>query len=244
MTLKPKLHILLGITCASLISLLGCNTPSGDQATALKVPETNVNPEINDNFKAQEMDPSHWVERFEREGREVYDQRHEIVEAIGIEAGMDVADVGCGTGLYTFLFSDKIGPEGRVYAVDISEPFLNRVGGHAISTGRQNIQTLLASDTSSNLPPNSVDLVYICDTYHHFEFPHNTMLSIHQALRKGGQVVVVDFIREEGVSSEWTLNHVRAGKEVFTDEITKAGFELVEEIPLLESNYILRFRKS
>ena len=90
-----------------------------------------------------------------------------------------------------------------------------------------------------------MDLVFICDTYHHFEYPRNTMSSIQRALRPGGQLLVVDFDRIPGVTADWLLEHVRAGKEVFRAEIEAAGFEFTGEHDLesLEDNYILRFSK-
>ena len=108
-----------------------------------------------------------------------------------------------------------------------------------------NIEPVVCTTKSTELPPESVDIAFICATYHHFEFPKNTMTSLWHALRPGGQVVVVDFHRIEGKTSEWILNHVRAGEEVFTQEIIDAGFELVNrhEVPFFKENYILRFRK-
>ena len=79
--------------------------------------------------------------------------------------------------------------------------------------------------------------------YHHFEYPHQSLASLHRALRRNGEVFLIDFNRVPGVSSDWILNHVRAGQEVVTAEFEAAGFEKVEEIPLLKDNYTLRFRK-
>jgi predicted methyltransferase len=69
------------------------------------------------------------------------------------------------------------------------------------------------------------------------------MASLHRALRANGEVVLVDFKRVPGQSSDWSLNHVRAGQEVFTAEIEAAGFKQTEQIDLLKDNYVLRFRK-
>jgi predicted methyltransferase len=88
-----------------------------------------------------------------------------------------------------------------------------------------------------------VDLAFVCDTYHHFEFPQKTMASIHRALRPGGRVVVIDFHRIEGISSDWVMEHVRAGQEVFRKEIEAAGFRLVEEPKFLKENYCMIFQK-
>ena len=93
------------------------------------------------------------------------------------------------------------------------------------------------------LPPKSVDLVFICDTYHHFEFPFKTLASIHEALRPGGQLVLIDFHRIEGKSREWVLGHVRAGQEVFVKEIVVSGFKVVARRSFLKENYFVRFEK-
>jgi len=103
----------------------------------------------------------------------------------------------------------------------------------------------LCSQTSIELPPNSVDRAFVCDVYHHFEYPQRSLASIYSALRPGGELIVVDFERIPGVSRDWLLDHVRAGKETFRAEIEAAGFEFVEEVEIskLEENYVLRFRR-
>lgn len=203
--------------------------------------EQSVRPGINDDF--MQADPSSYVERFEKEGREVYDQRMAIMQASGVEPGMVVADVGAGTGLFTRLFARQVGTAGRVYAVDIAPNFVYPLVRDCRQTGYENVIGVICDERSSTLPPESVDFVYICDTYHHFEYPYDTMKSIHAALKAGGRLMVLDFVREEGVSSDWILNHVRAGRGVFQAEIEQAGFELVEEVDFLKDNYGLIFRK-
>ncbi len=95
------------------------------------------------------------------------------------------------------------------------------------------------------LPPRSIDIAFICDVYHHFEYPAESLSTIHQAMVPGGRLIVVDFERIPGVSRPWILGHVRAGKEVFRAEIAAAGFEFVEEIeiPRLQENYFLVFKR-
>lgn len=205
--------------------------------------EKSVNPGINDNYLAPDVDAGQWVERLEREGREVYDQRERIVQAAGIRPGSAVADVGSGTGLFTLMFAKAVGPEGEVYAVDIVPTFLEHIAERVKEAGVTNVKTNLCTEKSVELPPNSVDTVFICDTYHHFEYPKNTLASIHRALRPGGQIVLVDFKRVPGESSDWILNHVRAGEEVVTSEIEAAGFHKIEEDDFLKENYLLKFRK-
>ncbi len=203
--------------------------------------EKSVNPGINDNF--QNPEPKAFTERFETEGREVYDNRERIVEKLALQSGMAVADVGAGSGLFTRLMAPKVGAEGKVYAVDIAKTFVDHTVMSSHARGLKQVEGVVCTPDDSKLAPTSVDLVFICDTYHHFEFPHKTMLSIAAALKPGGRVALLDFERIEGVSSEWTMGHVRAGKEVFQKEIEDAGFELVEEFDLFTENYFLVFKK-
>jgi ubiquinone/menaquinone biosynthesis C-methylase UbiE len=158
---------------------------------------------------------------------------------------MSIADVGAGSGFMAQIFAEMVGPEGKVFAVDINAAQMKRLADAAAAKGVKNLETVVCSQKSAELPPNSVDLVFICDTYHHFEYPRNTLRSLNEALRPGGQIVVVDFYRIPGVTSDSMMEHVRAGEEVFTKEIEDAGFELINTHypPQLTENYILRVRK-
>lgn len=204
--------------------------------------DKSVRPGINDPFK--NPDVKKYQETFEGESREVYAKRKEIVAAVGLKPGMAVADVGAGTGLYTRLFAAEVGPTGTVYAVDIAEKFLEHIAKVNSEVGITNVTSVLCKADSVELRTGSIDLAFICDTYHHFEFPHRTMASIHKALKPGGRVVLVDFRREEGKSRDWVLSHVRAGQDVFEKEIAEAGFQKVkEEKTILKENYLVIFEK-
>jgi acetyl esterase/lipase len=208
----------------------------------LDAQEKSVRPGINQPF--EKPDVPQFIERFEREGRDIYDRRHEIVQACGIKPGMAVADIGAGTGLFSRMFSPLVGKTGKVYAVDIAEDFIKHIERTAKEQKLDNIVGVVCKADSASLPPASIDLAFICDTYHHFEFPEKTMRSIHAALRPGGQVILIDFHRLEGKSRPWVLDHVRAGQEVFTKEIEACGFRQVEEKPeLLVESYFVRFAK-
>ena len=208
--------------------------------------EASVKPGINEKFLDPNLQVSEWLNRFEVESREVFDAREAVLAACNLKPGMRIADVGAGTGLYTRLFSGSVGADGWVYAVDINARFLEHIQARAKEENQGNITTVLSPQDSISLPASSVDRVFICDTYHHFEFPQHTMASIAAALKPGGELIVVDFERIEGKSSDWTMGHVRAGKEVFCKEIEAAGLEFVEQVEVkgLVDNYCLRFKKA
>lgn len=210
--------------------------------TSVPAQETSVKPGINDAFR--NPDVKEFVGRFEVESREIYTRRKEIVAACGIRPGQSVADIGAGTGLFTRMFSDAVGQGGHVIAVDISQKFLDHIRETCREAGQNNVDTLLCTADSTGLAPESVDLAFICDTYHHFEFPLKTMATLQRALKPGGRVVLVDFCRMEGKSSDWVLNHVRAGQEVFEAEIVAAGLLKIHAEPeLLQENYFVVFQK-
>jgi ubiquinone/menaquinone biosynthesis C-methylase UbiE len=208
----------------------------------LAAQQKSVNPGINKSFETPVV--SEFVERFEREGRDAFDHRKEIVATLGLKPGMAVADIGAGTGLFTRMFSRAVGESGKIYAVDISDEFVEHVEKVAREQKMTNIVGVVCKPDSVALPPASIDLAFICDTYHHFEYPHKTMWSIHKALRPKGQVVLIDFHRIEGKSSDWIMSHVRAGQEVFAKEVSDAGFKQLEDKKeLLKESYFLRFVK-
>lgn len=205
--------------------------------------EKSVKPGINDRFKDPKLEVGEWVERFEREGREVYDHRSAIMSGVGLKPGMAVADIGAGTGFFTRLLSRRVGPEGKVVAVDIVPAFLARIESIKKEEGLKNISTRLCSAKSVRLPRASIDAAFICDTYHHFEFPQATLKSLRRALRPSGMIVLIDFRRIEGKSSDFIMKHVRADQGVFTSEVEAAGFEKLDEPIKLKENYVVRFRK-
>lgn len=222
-------------------TLLALVVPAGLPALSVPAQEKSVRPGINKPFENPDL--SKWVNTFETESREIYAQRKAIVAACRLRPGMAVADVGAGTGLFTRLFAAEVGERGRVYAVDIAPKFIAHIERTCRDAGLRNVVGVVCTPTSACLPAGSVDLVFICDTYHHFEYPSRTMASIHQALRPGGRLVLVDFKRIPGVSSDWVLGHVRAGQEVFTREIESAGFRVAAEPRILKENYSLVFER-
>lgn len=210
--------------------------------TAGLAQDKSVKPGVNDSFKNPNLDE--WVKKFEGESRETYQKRKEIVEACQIDPGMTIADIGAGTGLFTRLFADAVGKNGIVYAVDISPKFLEHIRDSAAKMNLSNVKTILGNDYSAELPESSIDVVFICDTYHHFEFPSRMMTSIHKALKPHGRVVLIDFIRVADQSTDWVMSHVRAGEDVFEREITECGFKRVSEVDgLLKENYLIIFEK-
>lgn len=219
-------------------------TPPASQATDER--PAGLPEEINKSFLDPEMKVDDFVKRFEVESREVVACRAAILAAIQLKPGMGVADIGAGTGLYMEPLSKSVGAKGKVFAVDISPNFAKHLKARAKDENLENVQVVLCNDRETGLKPNSVDRAFLCDVYHHFEFPQSTLKSIFNALRPGGQLVLVDFHREiEGDRREWMMNHIRAPMATFKQEIVDAGFRFDEEVKVdgFKENYLLRFAK-
>ncbi|MEO8302460.1 MAG: methyltransferase domain-containing protein, partial [Rhizomicrobium sp.] len=113
--------------------------------------ESNVAPTINQNFKSADLDVESWATRFTGESREVFHARRDVVKAMTLKPGDAIADIGAGTGLYTRLFAEAVGPGGKVYATDIAPRFLAYIAQNAARDGLKNVQTVLGGDRDTNL---------------------------------------------------------------------------------------------
>lgn len=206
--------------------------------------EQSVKPGINAKYLDPNMKVEEFTQKFETESREIFHQREKIVANVGLKPGMMMADIGAGTGLFTVPFSQAVGSTGKVYAVDIVKSFIEHIKARASKANIANVETVLCTEKSVELPESSIDLAFICDVYHHFEYPQATLATLHKALRPGGEIVLIDFKRIPGESSDFVMGHVRAGQEVFEAEVIAAGFEKVAEVKdVLKENYFVRFKR-
>jgi ubiquinone/menaquinone biosynthesis C-methylase UbiE len=223
---------------------LDANNPADASKRAENLPQG-----INDSFLDPNMNVEDFIQRFEVESREVFAARMAILKEVQLEPGMSIADIGTGTGLYVAPFSRAVGSQGKVYAVDISPKFVKHIRQRADEEQLDNVEAVLCSDRDVNLKANSIDRAFICDVYHHFEYPESSLASIHRAMRDGGKLILIDFHREPDVSPErveWLTGHIRAPMETFKQEIIDAGFEFEGEVAIdgFKENYMLRFIKT
>ncbi|MEJ2110555.1 MAG: methyltransferase domain-containing protein [Acidobacteriota bacterium] len=191
--------------------------------------EESLAPGINDRFKQQ---PDQSIQQFDFTSRDPGQQK-EILDALELKPGMVVADVGAGSGVHARLFAEKVLPNGKVYAVDIIQEFLDHIETENRDQDIKNIVCVLGSTTSCNLEPYSVDVVFSCDTYHHFEYPYKMLASIHRALRPDGRFVLIDFKDKN--------SHVRADSRTVIEEITKSGFRLIDSRDFSGMFFLARF---
>lgn len=209
--------------------------------TNCRAEEQNVNPGINNYYYDAKFEK--WLATFESPGREVYDKKAAIVREVQIKPGMRIADIGAGTGLYSIIFAQQTGEKGLVYAVDISPDFIRNIELRAEHQGLKNITGIINNQKETGLAENSIDLAFICDTYHHFEYPLTTLQSVYQALTPEGRLIIIDFKRDPHISTPWVMGHVRTNKENVIKEVESVNFKLTHDKNILQRNFFLSFSK-
>ena len=134
-----------------------------------------------------------WLERRERLKTETPD---EVVRQMRLKPTDVVADIGAGTGYFSFRLS-RVVPQGKVYAVDIQPEMLAIIEQRKASTGAVNVIALLGTEMDTRLPAQAVDVALLVDAYHEFSFPREMMESIVRSLKPGGRVVQVEYRAED-----------------------------------------------
>jgi precorrin-6B methylase 2 len=135
-----------------------------------------------------------WLEREEREREERGDL---LLSELGLKPGMNVMDVGAGTGYYSRRMATLVGANGSVYAIDVQAEMVEMLKAVAQRPEFSNVKPILGSDHSVTLPDSVADLAIMVDVYHELEFPSEMLASIKRALHPGGRVVFVEYRAED-----------------------------------------------
>jgi len=131
-----------------------------------------------------------WLERPER----AEEERPELLlSVLELKAGMKVADVGAGTGYYSWRMAQRVGAGGTVYAVDIQPEMIKLLEEQMSRRGASNVKAVLGTPTDPGLPSAGIDLALMVDVYHELEYPHEMLAAIVRALKPGGRLVFVEF---------------------------------------------------
>jgi ubiquinone/menaquinone biosynthesis C-methylase UbiE len=135
-----------------------------------------------------------WLERPEREEEE---QPKKLLQALKLQPGMAVADIGAGSGYYSFRLSPLVGAKGKIYAVDIQQEMLDLIKKRMKKEKVDNIETILGGEKDPKLPENAVDLILMVDVYHEFNYPYEMAEHLIKSLKPGGRLVFVEFKKED-----------------------------------------------
>lgn len=148
-----------------------------------------------------------------------------VVESLELVPGDRVADIGAGGGYFVFPLADAVGETGKVYAVEVEEGKVARLREKVAGRGVSNVEVVLGEYDDPLLPDRGIDLVFLCDTYHHIDERETYFSRLRADLRPGGRVAVVD-TRDDltGIAALFTLPGHMMSKEVLLAEMAAAGY--------------------
>jgi precorrin-6B methylase 2/mono/diheme cytochrome c family protein len=177
---------------------------------------------------------------FNRPERDKEERPELLMSALQIQRGATVADIGSGTGYFTWRLAEAVGPKGKVYAVDVQQSMLDLTRTAVSEHKLANVEYVLATDTSPRLPERSVDLVFIAYAYHEFGDPEAMMTAIRRVLKPGGRVLILEYAKESNIAPAAPL-HKMSFVEI-RREIEPMGFVVDQLLDFLPVQHGVVFR--
>ena len=183
--------------------------------------------------------PKSYISALEDPKRDAYQKPHEVLTALNIKPGEVIADIGAGSGYFTFRLSHHVGDKGKIYAVDVSPDMVRHVNRRIRETNATNVVTTLADNDDPLLADRSVNRFFICDVWHHVENQSKYLSLMKKMLKPGGEIVMIDFHKKElpfGPPMQ-----MKIAREDLIKQMEANGFKLSKEHTFLPHQYFLVF---
>jgi len=186
------------------------------------------------------QDPKAYIAMLDDPARDEYQKPHEVITALGLKPGEAIADIGAGSGYFTFRLARHLGDTGRVYAVDISPDMILHLNRRIRDLQVKNVVSILSAPDDPLLADASIDRFFICDTWHHIgDHPHYLAL-MKKMLKPGGQVVMIDFKKAQ--TPVGPPMEMRISRDDLLKEMESNGFKLAAEHTFLPYQYFFVFK--
>ena len=173
--------------------------------------------------------------------REKEKQPDKVIAALGVKKGETIADVGAGTGLYSFRLANRVGIEGKVYAVEIEDELLSYIRDKMAMNKVANVIPVKSSDTGPNLPDTCCDKIIVTNSYYYFKDPVMFMKNVCKGLKPGGIVAIIDLDLAKVPKNSKLRDKLSLPSEVI-EEMKSVGLELLESHDFLKTRFFLVFR--
>ena len=193
----------------------------------------------------QEMNRLHqdskaYIASLEAPMRDAYQKPDEVVKALNIKEGEMIADIGAGSGYFSFRLACPVGEKRRVYAVDVSPDMIVHLNRRVRDLNLRNVVTILCAQDDPLLADGSIDRFIICDTWHHIGGHAKYLALLKRMLKPGGQVIMIDF--KKAKTPVGPPMELRIDREDLVREMEANGFQLAAEHTFLEYQYFLVFK--
>jgi len=163
--------------------------------------------------------------------RDTWQRPAEVMDALGVSQGSVVADIGAGNGYFSFHLADRVGPAGRVYAVEINENDLGQIEQRARKERLSQIEGVLGVTNDPRLPAESLDAALVVNAYHEMRDYDAMLAALFRALKPGGRLAIIDATIEPGDDHDSYFRRHRIPEEVVREDAARAGFRFLGRRP-------------
>jgi len=190
----------------------------------------------------QPTDIKQYLEQLDSEERDQYQKPRQVIDALNLRPGLAVADLGSGSGYFTRRFIEAVTETGKVYAVDVEPEMLKYAEESVVHMHRSyTAEFILARPDNPKLPYGSIDLLFLCNTYHHLEERTKYFSDTKSSLKPGGRLAIIDFHNDERSGELGFPKSHLLPRETVIAELNKAGYRLAREHTFLPRQYFLEF---
>jgi ubiquinone/menaquinone biosynthesis C-methylase UbiE len=221
-----------------VLSLAGTIAPVGADDYTVKNPASDGIGKIYMQREIAQVMGHQGADWLERSGRNLEDRPQKAIELLGLKKTDTIADIGAGTGYFTFRIANQVA---KVYAVDVQPEMLALMAKRQSENGVENVERILGEPQDPHLPEGAIDLVLMADAYHEFEFPREMMQGIVRGLKPGGRVAQLEYKTENPLVLIKPLHKMTQGQA--RRELESVGLEFVENRRGLPQQHLLIFRK-
>jgi SAM-dependent methyltransferase len=184
-------------------------------------------------------DPKAYIGALDDPGRDAYQKPQDVLAALNIRPGEVIADIGAGSGYFTFPLARRVGERGKVYAVDVSPDMILQLNRRIRDLRSTNVVSVLSDADDPLLPSASVDRFFFCDSWHHIENQPKYLSQIKKLLKPRGEVVMIDFHKKE--LPVGPPLRMKIAREDLIKQMNDNGFRLAREHTFLPYQYFLVF---
>ncbi|QVL48305.1 MAG: class I SAM-dependent methyltransferase [Thiocapsa sp.] len=237
---NPRLLLVAGLCLLAAVQAHAQSEPAADSLYTFHTPSRDG---IGKTYFGREISQvmghqgAAWLER---RTRVVEERPDRVVEGMGLAPDARVADIGAGTGYFTFRIAEAV-PTGRVYAVDVQPEMLEVLHKRIERRTITNVVPVLGAEDDPKLPPESLDAVLLVDAYHEFAHPYEMMQGIRRALRPGGRVFLIEYRGEDPRVPIKPLHKMTQAQAI--TELEAVGLRWVESLDILPTQHFMVFEK-
>jgi arsenite methyltransferase len=184
-------------------------------------------------------DSNAYIGMLEDPKRDAYQKPHEVLTALAIKPGEMIADIGAGSGYFTFGLAHHVGDKGKVYAVDVSPEMILHLNRRIRELKAINVSSILADPDDPLLPESSVNRFFFSNSWHHIENQRKYLSLIKKILNPSGEVIMIDFHKKELPVGPPTK--MKIAREDLIKQMESNGFQITKEHTFLPYQYFLIF---